>query len=345
MEKDSFSKIEQLIEVKLATQEDWKTCKDLRLEAITGEDAEMFPLTPEEMETEKNKTEQEWRKESLSDEMFSVLAWNGSEPIGLGRVKEEEKGIWRMRNGYVKKEFRNKGIAQKMFVARLNEIIKRGGTKVKIGIKPGNDVSIHIAEKFGFKRVADENGFIAMELDLSKQEKLNIKIEIATPKDWEDCKKIVLEGITGNDAQMFGLTQEKIENVKERTREIWRDFLEEDENEFVLLCRDNSETIGIITAKKENQEWYVGSLYIKENFRRKGIGAKLFATCLNEIRNRGAEKITLGIKANNFKSINLVSSFHFKRLEDSSEAWFYMLLDNVNDPEVIKKINEVLNAR
>jgi len=113
----------------------------------------MFGLTPEEETIEKNKSEQEWRAESNSDTMFSVLAWNDSEAIGLARAKQEEEKVWRIRNGYVKPEFRKMGIGQKMFALRLGEIKRRGATKVRTGIKPDNVASLHVAEKFGFKKV------------------------------------------------------------------------------------------------------------------------------------------------------------------------------------------------
>jgi len=154
------------VKIKLATPEDWQKCRDLRLEAITGEDREMFGLTPEEETIEKNKSEQEWRAESNSDTMFSVLAWNDAEAIGLARAKQEEEKVWRIRNGYVKPEFRKMGIGQKMFALRLGEIKRRGATKVRTGIKPDNVASLHVAEKFGFKKVSQDENFITMELDL-----------------------------------------------------------------------------------------------------------------------------------------------------------------------------------
>ena len=180
-----------------------------------------------------------------------------------------------------------------------------------------------------------------------EQEKLDVRIEIAGPKDWEAYKKIILEAINGNDAYMLGMTPEKVRALNTRIDKIWQNALVKDNDRFVLLSWNDSEVVGTINAKKEEKDWYVGSLYVKqdENFRHKGVGQKMFAACLQEIQNRGGEKITLGVKASNYKSINLVEPFHFKQPEDVSfQEGFYMTLNNVNDPEVIEKINEVLNA-
>mgnify|MGYP001618423029 CR=1 FL=1 len=157
------------IRVEIAKSEDWQACKELRLLSITGEDAKMFGQTPEEVQAQINKSEQEWRKETASDEMFSVLAWNSSEPVGLGRVNKVE-GMWRIRNGYVKPEFRNMGIQQKIIALRLQEIKKRGGTKVRTGIKINNPTSLHVAEKFGFKVIKTDESWYIMESDLTNPE-------------------------------------------------------------------------------------------------------------------------------------------------------------------------------
>lgn len=171
MNENPFKKQEKLdIKVELATPNDWQACKDLRIFSITGSDADMYGLTPEEKDEELGKDEAQWRRESCGDEMFSVLSWSGPEAIGLSRAKQEGEGVWRIRNGYVKPDFRNKGIDQKMFSLRLNEIRRRGGTKVVTGIMIKNKVSVHIAEKFGFKIVHSDDIWYRMELDLSSPE-------------------------------------------------------------------------------------------------------------------------------------------------------------------------------
>ena len=149
-------KNEQLdIKVEIATPENWEAYKELMFDAITGDKKEMFRSTPEKVTIVQNKKENEWKADLSNDNMFIVLSWNGSEAVGMGsaRKKDETQGLWNMSHGYVKKDFRNKDIGNKMFKARLDEIIKRGGKKVFLGIEANNENSIHIAEKFGFKKI------------------------------------------------------------------------------------------------------------------------------------------------------------------------------------------------
>jgi ribosomal protein S18 acetylase RimI-like enzyme len=164
--EDKKPKQEKLdIKIKLATEENWQECQKLRLFSIK-ENPKAFGATPESIQEEEQKSEEEWRRESLSEYMFSVLAWNNQDAVGLGRARSVE-GVWRVRNGYVKPEFRNIGIQQKMLALRLSEIIKRGGEKVVMGIEISNSISLHNAEKFGFKIAEVNNGWNMMELDLT----------------------------------------------------------------------------------------------------------------------------------------------------------------------------------
>jgi L-amino acid N-acyltransferase YncA len=180
------------------------------------------------------------------------------------------------------------------------------------------------------------------------QEKLEVRIEIATPKDWEAYKELWLLAITGKDAEMFGRSSspEQIEEVKNRTEEEWQDFLSQ-ENRFYVLLWEGSRAIGTGMAKKRDEEkdWWMGSGYVREDFRNKDIGKKIFAARLNEIRNRGGIKIRMGVKTINMASIHIADSFNFKKIEEGAgPQGFNMELEDVSNPEVIKKINDVLNA-
>ena len=173
-------KNEQLdIKVELATEKDWEAYKELRLLAIVGKDKELMGSTPEQIIKEKSRSEEEWKKDLSSQEMFVVLSWNGSNAIGMGRAMEKDgvEKLWYMDSGYVKEgeDLRNRGIGKGIFKARLDEIIKRSGKKVFLGIKSNNAPSIHVAESFGFKKVdKDEDssdGGYYFELDLTTKPK------------------------------------------------------------------------------------------------------------------------------------------------------------------------------
>lgn len=180
--KTNPSKVENTVEkldvkIELAQPDDWEVCKKMKWEAITGEDAHKFGVTPETKEMEAKKGEKEWRDELSNPNMITFLSKNGDDTIGMGRAKKQEECIWRLHNGFVEKEFRDKGIGKKIFQARLNEIIKRGGKKVITLIEITNKPSIHIAESFGFKKRGPSRKkykfeWQVMELDLESKDKL-----------------------------------------------------------------------------------------------------------------------------------------------------------------------------
>ena len=117
--------------------------------------------------------------------MFSVLAYSNLVAIGLGRTKEIKKGVWLVRNAYVKPEFRNMGIQQKILALRLNEIIKREGTKALTVVRTDNPISKHNIEKFGFKKISLINQVIKIGRSALKENIFELDL-----KDKEVIKKI-----------------------------------------------------------------------------------------------------------------------------------------------------------
>ncbi len=190
-----------------------------------------------------------------------------------------------------------------------------------------------------------------MENPFKTKEQLNIKIKVASPEDWQKYKELKLETIYGKDNYMFGVTPNNMwgRAIKEEAKfeKEWKEIVDH-KDAFGVLSLNGDTPVGIGLAEKREKEgdWLMYSGYVKEDFRGKGIGKKMFATRLNEIRlNREGTKIIMVVKANNDKSIKLAESFGFKRQEEgSNDEGFYMVLENVNSPEVIKRINEVLNA-
>lgn len=155
---------------RICTEDDWIICKELRILSMTGPDAEFLGVTPKILEENLKKSDEEWRKETQSREMFSVLSYVGSEPVGLGRAKLEGEGVWRVRNAWTKPEFQRRGIQTGLIALRLKEIIRRGGVKVETSVRPGNPTSLHNVEKFGFKVVDTDDEWHTLELDLTRPE-------------------------------------------------------------------------------------------------------------------------------------------------------------------------------
>src|SRR3989344_5081058 len=95
MNEGLFKNKEKLdIRVEMAKPEDWETCKVLKLESLKGKDAYKFGVTPdnkeERIKKEEDKGEQEWKDRLVGDNVFGVLAWSGTIPMGIGLVKARE---------------------------------------------------------------------------------------------------------------------------------------------------------------------------------------------------------------------------------------------------------------
>ncbi|MFA6353797.1 MAG: GNAT family N-acetyltransferase [Candidatus Paceibacterota bacterium] len=193
----------------------------------------------------------------------------------------------------------------------------------------------------------DENPF-------KNQEKLNTKVEIAKREDWEELKKLRLFAIKSKDGHFFGVTDKSVKEEETQSEEAWNKYFF-DNNGFVAISRYGSEIVGMGMAFKNNDEenfWRMRSNYLKPEFRKMGLGLKMFATTLNEIRKSGGKKVSLNIEVGNKESMGIALKFGFKiinsksvKLETGEEFKYDNLdLENLDDPEVIKKIDDVLNA-
>ncbi len=153
MKEDIFKNNQEkfIPKIELATENDWEECKRLRVLEVSGEDAQMFGLSPEEIEKEKNTTKEDWQNEIKNEDTFFVLSKDGSKAVGFGRAIREKEGQWRMGWGYTEKDFRNKGFGTKNSMFRLKELLKRNATQAKLFVMGDNPASLHVQESLGFK--------------------------------------------------------------------------------------------------------------------------------------------------------------------------------------------------
>ena len=177
MNEDPFKKEQLVVRIEIAGPEDWKAYKEMRLLAITGKDKEMFGVTSDSkhVEGELGRADADWKNDLSVDkrDQFVILAWKGSEAIGMIRAKETEKMGWYLTSGYVKEDSRGKVFVPKVLSEVAKEVKKRGGFKLSMGVKAHNKIMISIATLLGFKKVESESygpGFY-MELDLENKEK------------------------------------------------------------------------------------------------------------------------------------------------------------------------------
>ena len=193
------------------------------------------------------------------------------------------------------------------------------------------------------------------EVDENNSEKLDIKFRLAGPDDWEKCKKIRIMSLASDDGRMLGVTAKNKEKLlkkeENKSEDEWRAELS-DVNKITFLPENGEDSIGISRATKaRNNAWNLHNTYIEKAFRDKGFGKKLFAERLREIIKRGGTEARGFIKIDNITNLHIVECFGAKIVNKvfaltkygiRSKNYKVIELDLTN-PEVIKKIGEVLN--
>lgn len=180
-----------------------------------------------------------------------------------------------------------------------------------------------------------------------KQEELFVSIDIAQEKDWQDYRDLKLEATKHKeDIEMLGMDEERIKSLQNKKEDDWKKVVAPDNLKFVLLVRNGQNTIGTTSAKSENEHgvWYIYDTYVKKEFRNRRVGQAQLAVCLDEIILRDGEKATMLVKKKNEIQLGLVDKFGFKIIRNTKSGEGFALELDLKNPEVIKKINETLDA-
>jgi GNAT superfamily N-acetyltransferase len=180
------------------------------------------------------------------------------------------------------------------------------------------------------------------------QEKQPIKVEIATAKDWEECRKMRLKEIGGEDSEMFGhITENVLKREKDVSKEEWENNLNSPDQIFILL-KSSSNSVGFGHAiSKGDGLWRLRWDFVERDFRGQSFQEKIIAARLKEILKRGGREAEAGFIAWNKKSLDNYKAFGFEiskvdmkdSKELSPESYGYTAKVDLLNPAVIKKVN------
>ncbi len=202
-------------------------------------------------------------------------------------------------------------------------------------------------------------------LDLSNYrpptpEHLDVKFLLAKPENWEECKSLRIAALESGDAEMVASTPEVVDKEKNKSEEVWRTELS-DPDKFTVLSWSGSRAVGLGRARKLLEQefregtWYVYNAYTLKEFQGLGMGKRNLAFRLDEIRKRGGKEVIIDILSINNKMLHIAEEIlGFKvasALREKLKRKFPIkgsiveLRLNLQDPKVIKKISEILDAR
>ena len=151
------------------------------------------------------------------------------------------------------------------------------------------------------------------------------KIEIAKEKDLEAYRSLRRIAITGKDKEMFGSTPEMIAEEVARPEKEWVEDITATDK-FIVLAFEADDPIGMGSViKKEDEKWYMRSLYVKEDHRDSGIGKQIVRVGLEEISNRQGKKVSAHVRNENVRSRSIFRSFGFKKTEDDLAGVGYFI--------------------
>jgi len=145
----------------------------------------------------------------------------------------------------------------------------------------------------------------------------NIKVEIASP---EHIK--ALEDFTRELAESLG---QKFD-PKRFDWGIRRRLFDPLQRHGILIAieEDKNEPIGMIIAELRIDpfglsEGYIKQFFLKENYRRKGIGHVLLQKALNHLKKIKVDKVKVNIKEEALGASNLYAKMHFKKIYEVLE--------------------------
>jgi GNAT superfamily N-acetyltransferase len=144
-----------------------------------------------------------------------------------------------------------------------------------------------------------------------------IKIEMATPDQIEALRELTRQLVEGLGQQF---------DPKRFDWGISRRLYDELQRHGILIAIDeeNDDVVGMIIAELRidpfgASEGYIKQLFLKEEYREKGIGELLIKRAIDHLQKIKVEKIKVNIKEKAKEAANLYSKMHFKRVYEVLE--------------------------
>jgi len=144
-----------------------------------------------------------------------------------------------------------------------------------------------------------------------------IKIEMATPDHIDALRELTRQLVEGLGQQF---------DPKRFDWGISRRLYDELQRHGILIAIDeeNDDVVGMIIAELRIDpfgvsEGYIKQLFLKEEYRERGIGELLIKRAIDHLQKIKVEKIKVNIKEKAKEAVNLYSKMHFKKVYEVLE--------------------------
>lgn len=144
----------------------------------------------------------------------------------------------------------------------------------------------------------------------------DMKIRKATENDLKVIDKIYLEGVVDELRTQYpkrsksSIIREINKYKKQRIVDFKKDI--KDKKQYWIVAEVGGDIVGFGSADTKYDQGRLVLLYIKKEFRRKGIGKKLTKERMKWLKKKGAKKVYSGMLLNNLASRRNLEKIGFK---------------------------------
>ena len=229
---------------------------------------------------------------------------------------------------FISPNYINKGIGSKLLKRVEGQFENVKLFKVQTGLK--NKPALNFYQKHNFKLVKVTR---IEDLEIAEFQKFLITIRKAKEDDILEIKELL--SIVWDNTYKDLIPEKIIDEIKSSWHKVENLRTQIINGNTVFnIAEENNKIVGILTAMRKDNKYYLSRLYVLPNFQRKGIGKKLLN---NLIITNKVKEIELEVEEGNEKGIKFYNNEGFIKIGNNTEKIMNFELKSLI---MNKKINE-----
>jgi GNAT superfamily N-acetyltransferase len=257
---------------------------------------------------------------------YVVVAYIENGPVGCGAIKEYSPGVMEVKRMFVPEHRRSQGIASAVLTELENwaRELKAGQCILETGVKQPE--AIRLYEKNGYQPVPNYGPYAGVENSVCFEKDLTIIIQAETPRHIETARRLFREY-----EAWFGVDL-CFQDFDGEVRDLPGKYAPPEGR--LLLAYVGEVAAGCVALRKlDDDNCEMKRLFVRDEFRKKGIGVALIERIIEEGRAADYKKILLDTFAPKMgKAVELYRSHGFREIapyyhENPYDDVLYMELD------------------